>query len=456
MPPVTTTLELSASLPYRIPSSSTVVEPRATNASLAPATAFNSSQEPSPLSRIIAIGIGCIGALVVALGVAIVISAYVRKQRRQPVWDNFNAGAQKGVIGEPRSATTGNAKPAPRLKPLSFLQGREGPKEWVPGNGKSKRGNVPRSSKSRVSLRKSLLSALSRKSTMIHRSGTIKSSSVGHGNDVSVRDSPSMERLDPASVNDHHHAAMNLAASRRPTQATVESFEMTQRPLSIPVSTSLLNLPVPTQTQTRNASVISLNANGFRAPDIEPPRPVHGPNPISPSVPSPSVYSQSHEGDPGRASPTRIIGVSKRPSLAPIADSSTLLSTSLAVPRAGSPSRQPSHTTTPSSNVQWRTDIWSQPSSLTAPTTTTTVPLGQTRRPSAANAPSSFGRYSRMGSTASGDGSTELPYRAEDAQHHLDRTPAVSTARRPSNASISGFTAMRRPSSASYKNHQWI
>ncbi|CAG7854119.1 SubName: Full=Uncharacterized protein {ECO:0000313/EMBL:CCA68960.1} [Serendipita indica DSM 11827] len=203
---------------------------------------------------------------------------------------------------------------------------------------------------------------------MIHCSGTIKSPSVGHGNDVGVRDSPSMERLDPASVNDNYHAVMNLAASRRSTQ----------RPLSIPVSTSLLNPPVPTQTQILNASVISLNMSEFRAPNIGPPRSVHGPNPISPSVPSPSVYSQSHEGDPGRASPTRIIGVSKRPSRAPIADSSTLLLTSLAVPRAGSPSRQPSHTTTPSSNVQWRTDIWSQPSSLTAPTTTTTVPLGQT------------------------------------------------------------------------------
>ncbi|CAG7854125.1 SubName: Full=Uncharacterized protein {ECO:0000313/EMBL:CCA68960.1} [Serendipita indica DSM 11827] len=205
---------------------------------------------------------------------------------------------------------------------------------------------------------------------MIHCSGTIKSPSVGHGNDVGVRDSPSMERLDPASVNDNYHAVMNLAASRRPTQVTVESFEMTQRPLSIPVSTSLLNPPVPTQTQILNASVISLNMNEFRAPNIGPPRSVHGPNPISPSVPSPSVYSQSHEGDPGMASPTRIIGVSKRPSLAPIADSSTLLLTSLAVPRAGSPSRQPS------SNVQWLTYIWSQPLSQTAPTTTTTVPLG--------------------------------------------------------------------------------
>ncbi|KAG8840348.1 hypothetical protein FRB91_006190, partial [Serendipita sp. 411] len=135
-----------------------------------------------------------------------------------------------------------------RLKALSFLQGREGPKEWIPGGaGAGAESGVrrKRSERSTKSIRKSFLtfsSSLTRKSSAPSGQKSTTTTTAGeataragftlkpYGGGRGVNDSPSTEYLNPAAVNANANANSNASVASSPSTASPRFLEY-QTPL---------------------------------------------------------------------------------------------------------------------------------------------------------------------------------------------------------------------------------
>ncbi|KAG8847628.1 hypothetical protein FRB91_011580 [Serendipita sp. 411] len=268
MPPTLTTPELVPS-----PSLSSAVDSLSTQShsiSSLSSTTTASTTASTFLPRTIAISLGIFGALVILAGFAIVVRSRIRARtellRQNLIQDNhnriYNAGPTTTTTTKtphpPRlaaaAAYAAAAEPR-RLKALSFLQGREGPKEWIPGGAGAGAGSGvkrKRSERSTKSIRKSFLtfsSSLTRKSsapsgqkstttTTAAREATAGAGAAftlkPYGGGRGVNDSPSTEYLNPAAVNSN--AAASVASSpSTPSprfleyQTTLQDFTMPQR-----------------------------------------------------------------------------------------------------------------------------------------------------------------------------------------------------------------------------------
>ncbi|KAG8795215.1 hypothetical protein FRC16_010166, partial [Serendipita sp. 398] len=240
----------------------------------------------------IAISLGIFGALVILAGFAIVVRSRIRARtellRQNLIQDNhnriYNAGptttttTKTKTLHPPRpgaaAATTAAAEPR-RLKALSFLQGREGPKEWIPGGAGAGAGagagsgvKRKRSERSTKSIRKSFLtfsSSLTRKSsapsgqksttttTTTAREATAGAGAAftlkSYGSGRGVNDSPSTEYLNPTAVNANANSNSNASVASSPStasprfleyQTTLQDFTMPQR--SNPAITTTVRL----------------------------------------------------------------------------------------------------------------------------------------------------------------------------------------------------------------------
>ncbi|PVF97756.1 hypothetical protein CPB86DRAFT_815327 [Serendipita vermifera] len=211
----------SASLASTAPSASISSSPSDTRAPLLLSTSDAVKREKLP--TIIAIVVGILGALVLTVAACIVIRYRLRARRREA---QFN---------ENRRAMTNNTttpqQPAPRLKPLSFLQGREGPKEWIPGGNGAKKssGSMKRSSKRTLSLRKSFLSRASRISKLTipqsanPANGPSDASSSGHGGAGLIAPDVDFNNIEMSSMQTASSAT--ATATKYPPQSSIEQFQ---------------------------------------------------------------------------------------------------------------------------------------------------------------------------------------------------------------------------------------
>ncbi|KAG8816618.1 hypothetical protein FRC19_011907 [Serendipita sp. 401] len=285
MPPTLTTPELaspSPSLSSAVDSLST--QSRSISSSSSASSLSSTTTASTFLPRTIAISLGIFGALVILAGFAIVVRSRIRARteilRQNLIQDNhnriYNAGptttttTKTKTLHPPRlaaaAATTAAAEPR-RLKALSFLQGREGPKEWIPGGAGAGAGaesgvKRKRSERSTKSIRKSFLtfsSSLTRKSsapsgqksttttTTAAREATAGAGAAftlkPYGGGRGVNDSQSTEYLNPAAVD---------------ANASVASSPSTASPRFLEYQTPLPDFTMPQRSNPTIATTVRL------------------------------------------------------------------------------------------------------------------------------------------------------------------------------------------------------
>lgn len=159
-------------------------------------------------------------ALVVITAICIIIRSRFRVWKGQlsapmkpSAWDGIFSYVVKG--SKPKEPTTharksSNGSQIRRLSPLSFLQGREGPKEWIPGS---------------------------------KRSNNITSQPTGNSRDCLIS-----EELFSGHPTFHHTPLP--AISNRSLEPIIEGVQVIQNP-SLPMEKSLPRLPKPSRRRTR-------------------------------------------------------------------------------------------------------------------------------------------------------------------------------------------------------------